>query len=69
MTDKITASQRSLIDLLLRKAEFPTDYVCLLYRRLGVSDEWQGRRVFHWVDSLSMTEASDCITMLKRIVE
>jgi hypothetical protein len=68
MNDRITSAQRSTILSLLREAEFDTDRVTLMYRRIGVVDRWQGEPVDAWLDSLWRAAASNVIARLQGIV-
>lgn len=63
---KITAAQRATIMHYLRLAEFPTDYITIMFRRLNVSDDWLGKPVSQWMDSLSSADASNRIAFLKK---
>lgn len=67
MSEPITSAQRWQIDMLLSEAELPTDFVTIMFRTIDVGDDWQGRRVCHWMDSLSKADASNYITKLKKL--
>ena len=59
------ARQKQEIVRLLKKADYDDKTVTLMHRNLGASDHWQGKPVSHWLDSLSIAEASRLITKLR----
>ena len=66
VTDPASGAQKGLISSLLKKLEYDPKTVTLMHRNLGVSEKWQGKPVTHWLDSLTVANASQLITRLRR---
>lgn len=67
MPTAATTAQLSLILKLMRRAEFDTQVVTFMHRRLGVPDELQGYSLDSYLSTLSTQQASELINKLTGI--
>jgi hypothetical protein len=67
---RITTAQRATIRRLLRESgRFDDRTVTAMHRLAGVGDEWIGRSVDAWLDSLDLVNASRAIVRLSKMNE
>lgn len=69
MSFKATNHQKSNIKRLLNLAEFDSRTVTIMHRRLGASDDWIGKAVDEWLDTLDLAAASRLIDKLKPLAD
>lgn len=65
-TDPASQAQKQEIARLLKRAEYDPKTITLMHRNVGVPDRFQGKPVNHWLDSLTVEDASQIITRLRK---
>lgn len=58
---RITTAQRATIRRMMKERSLDLATVSLMHRQAGISDEWVGRSVDAWLDSLTIEQASVAI--------
>jgi len=66
---KMTQKQKEMANLLMTKAEYDTVTGTIMHRRLGIPENFIGKPLVHWFDTLTADQGSDIIGKLRTQLE